>query len=170
MRRLIQFISEETNLVKFALTTLVTALSLLVVDFFIPGVGISTFSVALFAAISIGLVNSSIKPVVKLLSLPISLLTLGGFSLVVNGFCFWLASLLVPGFTVHGLFAFLVGPMALSFVSTLLTGYLASKGVNQRLESMGQQYGLNQPEFSQTQAYAVDAETQTITVEAVTVS
>ena len=117
----------------FVLTTLVTALSLLVVDLAIPGVGIATFAAALAAAVSLGVVNASVKPVLKLLSLPITFLTLGGFSLVVNGFCFWLASLVVPGFAVHGLLAFILGPMILSVVSTFLTGYFLNKGLDKKL-------------------------------------
>lgn len=117
----------------FFLTTLITALGLLVVDLAIPGVSIATFPAALLAAISIGLVNSSIKPVLSVLSLPINFLTLGSFSLVVNGICFWLASLLVPGFTVHGLLAIILAPIVLSFASTLLNKYFAQKGIGQPL-------------------------------------
>jgi putative membrane protein len=115
------------------LTTLITALSLLVVDLVIPGVSIATFPAALLAALSIGLVNSLIKPVLSVLSLPINFLTLGSFSLVINGVCFWLASLLVPGFTVHGLLAIILGPIVLSFASTLLNQYFAEKGIGQSL-------------------------------------
>ncbi|MEL6160028.1 MAG: phage holin family protein [Cyanobacteria bacterium J06623_5] len=150
----------------FLLTTLVTAFSLLVVDFLVPGVGIATFPVALGAALSIGLVNSSIKPVIKLLSLPMSILTLGGFSLVVNGFCFWLASLVVPGFTIHGFFAFLFGPMALSFVSTALTNYLVRKGIDKKLAAIGRQQTLEQTELYDVRPAAE----RVITVEAVTIS
>jgi putative membrane protein len=121
----------------FFLTTLVTALSLLIVDLAVPGVGIATFPAALAAALSLGVVNGSIKPVVKLLSLPVTFLTLGGFSLVVNGFCFWLASLVVPGFAVHGLLGFILGPIVLSFVSTFLTGYFLNKGLDKKLAGVG---------------------------------
>ena len=108
-------------------TTLITALSLLVVDLVIPGVNIATFPAALLAAIAIGFVNGSIKPVLSLLTLPINFLTLGAFSLVVNGICFWLASLLVPGFAVHGFLAFILGPVVLSFATTFLSKYFAEK-------------------------------------------
>ncbi|MEL6554783.1 MAG: phage holin family protein [Cyanobacteria bacterium J06621_11] len=120
----------------FVLTTLVTALSLIVVDFFVPGVGIATFPVAMGAAISIGFVNGSIKPLIKFLSLPITLLSLGSFSLVINGFCLWFASLFVPGFTIHGLFSFLLAPIVLSMVSTLLMGYVVSKGLDKKLAAI----------------------------------
>ena len=115
----------------FFLTTLTTALSLLVVDIAIPGVDINTFIAALLAAVSIGLVNALVKPVLSLLSLPITFVTLGSFSLVVNGVCFWLASLLVPGFAVHGWLAIVLAPIVLSLTNTFLSQYFAEKGVGQ---------------------------------------
>ncbi len=128
----------------FFVTTLVTALSLLVVDLAVPGVGIATFPAALAAAVSLGLVNGSIKPVVKLLSLPVTFLTLGAFSLVVNGLCFWLASLFVPGFVVHGLLGFILGPVVLSFVGTFLMNYFTKNELDQKLAGVGNKFNLNQ--------------------------
>lgn len=117
----------------FFVTTLTTALSLLVVDLTVPGVDINTFPAALLAAISIGLVNAFVKPVLSLLSLPVTFVTLGLFSLVVNGGCFWLASLLVPGFAVHGALAIVLAPIVLSFVNTFLSQYFTEKGIGQSL-------------------------------------
>jgi putative membrane protein len=108
-------------------TLLATALSLLVVDLVVPGVDIATFPAALIAGLSIGLVNSSVKPVLSTLSMPLNFLSLGAFSLVVNGLCFWLASLFVPGFRVGGLVALILGPVILSFVNTFLSNYFAQK-------------------------------------------
>jgi putative membrane protein len=108
-------------------TLLATALSLLVVDLLFPGVNIATFPAALIAAIAIGLVNSSVRPILSVLTLPLNFLSLGLFSLVVNGVCFWLASIFVPGFSVHGLTAIIVGPMILSFVNTFVSKYFAEK-------------------------------------------
>jgi putative membrane protein len=108
-------------------TWLATALSLLVVDLVVPGVDLATFPAAIIAAISIGLVNSLVKPVISTLSLPLNFLSLGTFSLVVNGLCFWLASLFVPGFAVHGLIAFILGPVLLAFVNTFLSKYIAER-------------------------------------------
>ncbi len=115
----------------FFLTTLTTALSLLVVDLTVPGVDINTFAAALLAAVSIGLVNAFVKPVLSLLSLPITFVTLGLFSLVVNGVCFWLASLLVPGFAVHGWLAIVLAPIVLSLANTFLSQYFTEKGTGQ---------------------------------------
>lgn len=116
-------------MIGFALTTLVTALSLFVVDLTVPGVTIATVTAAILAAISLGLVNGFIKPVLSILSLPITFLSLGAFSLIINGFCFWLASLVVPGFVIHGFLGFILGPIVLSLVSTFLTKYLTEKGL-----------------------------------------
>ncbi len=115
-------------------TLLATALSLLLVDLAVPGVDIATFPAALIAAISIGAVNSFIKPVLSQLSLPLNYLTLGSFSVVVNGFSFWLAALLVPGFSVHGLLGAIIGPIALSFVNTFISKYLAERNPNLKAE------------------------------------
>ena len=92
-------------------TWLATALSLLLVDLAVPGVDIATFPAALIAAIAIGLVNSFVKPALSLMSLPLNYLSLGSFSLVVNGICFWLAAVLVPGFSVHGILAIILAPL-----------------------------------------------------------
>jgi putative membrane protein len=83
----------KNNIIGYLVTTLATALGLLVVDLIVPGVNIDNFPAAMVAAIAIGLVNSSLRPILSLLSLPLTFVTLGGFSLVVNGFCFWLASI-----------------------------------------------------------------------------
>jgi putative membrane protein len=110
------------------LTVLATALSLLVVDLaFGRGVDIANFPAAIIAAGSIGFVNAFIKPILSILSLPLNFLTLGLFSLVVNGVCFWLASVFVPGFSVNTLWAMLLGPVVLSLVSTFLNKYFAER-------------------------------------------
>jgi putative membrane protein len=114
---------------------LATALSLLVVDLLIPEVHIATFAAALIAALAIGGVNTFIKPVLSVLSLPLNFLSFGLFSLVVNGLCFWLASVFVPGFQVGGPLAFLLGPVILSLVSTFLLNYFSEKYPNLEMKS-----------------------------------
>ena len=109
------------------LTILATALSLLVVDIIFSGVDIANFPAALIAAVSIGVINAGVKPAVSLFSLPLNILSLGTFSLVVNGLCFWLASIFVPGFRVVGLLSFILAPVILSFVNTFLSKYFAEK-------------------------------------------
>ncbi|WP_016952806.1 phage holin family protein [Anabaena sp. PCC 7108] len=115
------------------LTILATALSLLIVDLIVPGVNLANFPSALIAGLAIGLINGSVKPIISALSLPLTFLTLGGFSLIVNGICFWLASILVPGFSVHGIIAFILGPVVLSLANTFISKYFAEK--NPELQS-----------------------------------
>ena len=119
----------KNNTIGYLVTTLATALGLLIVDLIVPGVDIANFPAAMIAAVAIGLVNSSIRPILSMLSLPLTFVTLGGFSLVVNGVCFWLASVLVPGFSMSGLLAFILAPVILSLASTFLNTYFADKGV-----------------------------------------
>ena len=109
------------------LTVIATALSLLIVDLVVPGVNLANFPAAMIAGLVIGLINSSIKPVLSALSLPLNFLTFGAFSLVVNGFCFLLAAVVVPGFAVRGIVAFLLGPVILSFANTFINKYLAER-------------------------------------------
>jgi putative membrane protein len=119
------------DIIGYLVTTIATALGLLVVDLVVPGVNIVDFPAALLAAVAVGGVNSFIHPILSVLSVPINFLSLGLFSLVVNGFCFWLASLFVPGFMVNGLLAFIFGPVILSFSSTFLNKYFAEKKLGQ---------------------------------------
>jgi putative membrane protein len=113
----------------YLLSILATALSLLLVSALFSGVVLANFPAAMVAAIVIGIVNGILKPVLFILSLPITILTLGLFSLVVNGICFWLASLVTPGFQVHGFWAFIIGPIVLSVVSTALNNFFMNQAV-----------------------------------------
>ena len=117
------------NIIGFLVTTIATALGLLIVDLAVPGVDIANFPAAMLAAVAVGAVNSFIRPILSVLSLPINFLSLGLFSFIVNGFCFWLASVFVPGFIVSGPLAFLFGPVILSFASTFLNNYFAEKKI-----------------------------------------
>ena len=108
-------------------TWVATALSLLIVDLLVPGVNIATFPAALIAAVAIGLVNAGVKPTLSFLSMPLNFVSLGTFSLIVNGICFWLASILVPGFSMHGILAFLLAPVVLSFANTFISQYFAER-------------------------------------------
>ncbi|MBW4612105.1 MAG: phage holin family protein [Desmonostoc vinosum HA7617-LM4] len=111
------------------LTAIATALSLLIVDLVIPGVNIANFPAAIIAALVIGAINGSVKPVLSTLSLPLNFVSLGAFSLIINGLCFWLAAVLVPGFSVRGIIAFLIGPVILSFSSTFINKYFAERNL-----------------------------------------
>jgi putative membrane protein len=79
---------------------------------------------SIIAAAVIGLVNAIIRPVLSLLTLPITLLTLGLFSFVLNALILWLASAFSPGFEINGFIPALIGSLVLSVVSGLLNWIL----------------------------------------------
>ena len=79
-----------------------SAFCLYVLSFLFAGISFSGFSAALIAAIVMGLVNIIIKPILTILSLPVTIVTLGLFSLVINALMLMLTSALVPGFSVAG--------------------------------------------------------------------
>ena len=99
---------------------LLSALSLLIVAHLIPGIQVSGFLAALFAALIFGLVNSTLGLVLKILTFPLTILTLGLFWFVINALMLELASWLVPGFFVQGFLSAFFGAIVLSLVNLLL--------------------------------------------------
>lgn len=100
-----------------------TALSLGVVSWVLPGVNVTSLPALLVAALVLGFVNAVIKPVLVLLTLPITVLTLGLFYLVVNGLAFALAAWIVPGFEVISLGWAIVGALLVSLVSWFIGSF-----------------------------------------------
>jgi len=97
---------------------LISALALLLVAYLLPGIVVANFfPVAVVAALVLGLVNAFIRPLVKLLTLPLTCLTLGLFSLVINAVLFWAVSELVDGFTVEGALTALLGSILYSLAT-----------------------------------------------------
>ncbi len=80
----------------------VNAIALLIVANVVPGFGVSTFYTALIAALVLGLVNALIRPLLFILTLPVTILTLGLFTFVLNALMILLVSTIVKGFTVEG--------------------------------------------------------------------
>lgn len=102
----------------FLLTWLVTAISLIVTANLVPGFVVTSFGAALLAAVVIGLVNAIVKPILVILTLPLTIITLGLFLFVVNAITIWLAGVLTPGFTVTGLLPALLGSIVLTLVAS----------------------------------------------------
>lgn len=105
-------------------TWLLSAVALFVAARFVPGVSIASFQVALVAAAVLGLVNALVRPLVTLLTLPATLLTLGLFLFVVNGAMVGLAAYLVDGFTVDGLLSGIGLAVVVTLVSAVLSWLL----------------------------------------------
>ena len=97
------------------------ALVLYLISLIVPGVYFQSFFTAMIVVIVLGIINAVIKPILVLLTLPINLLTLGLFTLVINGLMFWLTSVIVKGFTVTGFWPAFEAALILSIVSMLLS-------------------------------------------------
>lgn len=96
---------------------LLAAIAIGVAAYLIPGVAVTLLG-ALVLAVVLGIINTFIKPVITLLTLPITIVTLGVFSLVVNALFIMLAALLVPGFSVGGFWSALLFAIVLFLVNT----------------------------------------------------
>ena len=112
---------------KFFLYWLLNALALLLVAYFVPDIHVSGLDVAMVAAIVIGLVNILIRPILVILTLPITILTLGLFILVINGLLFWGVGHYLQGFEVRTIIAGIIGALAYSLISWLLATLLIGK-------------------------------------------
>ena len=103
---------------------LINAAALLALPYLLPSIHVSSFATALWVAVVLGLINAVIRPVLLLLTLPATLLTLGLFIFVINGLMFLLAAKLLDGFVVDGLLAGVIGSTLYSAISWLLTRLL----------------------------------------------
>ncbi len=98
---------------------LITALALLIVSKIIPGVTVDGLYPALIAALILGGLNVLVKPVVVVLTLPISILTVGLFIFVINGAIFWFAASFLDGFAVSGFLVAIIASVIVSLISTV---------------------------------------------------
>jgi len=103
---------------------LLNAVALLVVAYVLPGITVASFGSALVAALVLGLLNTLVKPVLVLLTLPITILTLGLFLLVLNALVFWFAGSVLNGFKVNGFWWALIGALLYSLISGVLNTLL----------------------------------------------
>lgn len=104
----------------FVINWLVNAGALYITASLVPGISIAGTGALLLAALVIGLINAVIRPILLILTLPITVITLGLFYFVLNGLLLYLAAALTPGFALSGLLAAIVGALVLSVVATLL--------------------------------------------------
>ncbi|SNB46541.1 phage holin family protein [Geobacter sp. DSM 9736] len=112
---------------EFLLKWLSNAIALLAVAYILPGVSVERWLSLLVAALVIGLLNAFLRPILIFLTLPVNLLTLGLFTLVINGFMFYLAAWLVKGFQVSGFLSAFVAALLFSIISFLLNLLIVRK-------------------------------------------
>lgn len=112
---------------RLILLWILNAVALLAVAWLLPeSVHVASFGSALAAAVLLGLVNALLRPVLLLLTLPVTVLTLGLFIFVLNGLMFWLAGSLIEGFVVVGFWPAVLGSVVYSIVSWGLSGLLVA--------------------------------------------
>jgi putative membrane protein len=105
---------------------LVITVSILLASRFVSGIRVDSVLTAIIAAGILGLINVFIKPVLILLTLPLSIITLGVFTFFINAFLLELVSHMVPGFEVEGFLAAFLGALMISIVSWLANFFIVS--------------------------------------------
>jgi len=106
------------------LVWILNAVTLLIVAYVLPGITVASFWSAMIAALVLGLINMLVKPILILLTLPITIVTLGLFLLVINALMFWLAGSLLKGFQVNGFWWAVGGAIFYSVISGFLTSLI----------------------------------------------
>jgi len=104
---------------------LIITVAILIASYFVPGIKVDALSTAVVAACVLGLINVFIRPVVVLLTLPLSILTLGLFYFFINAFLLELVSYFVTGFVVRDFFSAFFGSLIISIVSWLANSFIA---------------------------------------------
>lgn len=112
---------------KLVIGWLLNALALLAVAYLVPNIEVSSFMSALIAAAVIGLANILIKPILLILTLPVTILTLGLFIFVINGLLFWVAGYFLQGFDVKTITAGIIGAIVYSIISWILSAIFVDK-------------------------------------------
>ena len=117
---------------RLLLKWLLSALALLAVAYLYSGVQVTSYTSALLAAAVIGLLNMFVRPVLVVLTLPVTIVTLGLFLFVINALLFWGASGLLSGFHVDSFFAALLGSLIYSLLGVLIESALGGLFAKQR--------------------------------------
>jgi putative membrane protein len=112
----------------FIVRVVANALAIVLAASIIPGVEVDGVLAALAAGLLLGLINAVVRPILLLLTFPITLLTLGLFLFVLNALCFWLTATVVSGFHVSGFWAAFGGALVVSIVSWLVNALVSDSG------------------------------------------
>jgi putative membrane protein len=114
-------------MVRLLLIWLVNALALLALAWVFPWVKVDSFTAALIAALVLGLVNTLVRPLLILLTLPATILTLGLFLFVLNGLLFWAVGSFVEGFHVSGFWSGFFGAIVYSLIAWALSALIPER-------------------------------------------
>ena len=103
---------------------LLTALALILTTKIVPGIQVANITTLFVASLVLGLLNAIVRPILIFFTLPLTIVTLGLFILIINGFTFWLAAHFVPGFHVNNFLAALLGAIVVSLLSFLFSFFI----------------------------------------------
>lgn len=112
---------------RLLLLWILNAVALLAVTYLLPSIQVTGLGAALIAALVLGFINTLVRPVLALLTLPLTVLTLGIFYLVLNGLLFWLASALLPGFHVAGFWPAVFGAILYGVITWALSALIPNQ-------------------------------------------
>jgi putative membrane protein len=112
----------------FLIRVLVNAVAIWLATEIVPGIEARTVTTVVVAALVLGLVNAIVRPVLLVLTLPLTLVTLGLFLFVLNALCLWLTSAVVPGFEVRGFWPAFWGALIVSALSWVVNGFVSDQG------------------------------------------
>lgn len=102
---------------------LISSIMLLIVAYVVPGISVDSFFTAVAVFVIFMVVNIFLKPIIKLITLPINIITLGIFGLIVNVFLFWMIGWLVPGFTIDNFWSATAGLVLFTLMQSLIYGF-----------------------------------------------
>jgi putative membrane protein len=106
---------------KLVLSLIINAVAVFAAAYLLPQVSVDAPLTAFWVALVLGILNSTLKPILKLLTLPINFITLGLFGLVINLFILYIATLLVPGFVISGLIGYILFSLVTGIVASVLS-------------------------------------------------
>ncbi len=111
----------------FILRLIINAIAFYLIAVYVPGIHANSFTAALVAAIIFGIVNAIIRPLVLLITLPLTIVTVGLFIIIINALMFWLTAAIAPGFKVYGFVPALEGAIIMMIVSFIVSHLFKSE-------------------------------------------
>ena len=112
---------------RLLVTWIINAVALIALPYLFTSIHVSNFVTAMIVALVLGLINTLIRPILVLLTLPVTILTLGLFIFVINGFLFWLVGQMDLGFSVAGFWNAVLGAIVYSVISWLLSSVILGR-------------------------------------------
>ena len=122
------FIMRKFDMNGILLRWLVLTIGIMFTAYLIEGITVSGFFSAFFAAAFLGILNAFFRPILLILTLPLTILTLGLFAFIINAILLMMVSGVIAGFEVHGFWSAVFGSLLISVISWLLNSFISEKG------------------------------------------